>query len=1220
MSTFAVSDYTAQQQKIAADPNLSVFVSANAGAGKTHVLTERVVRLLLAGFDPSKILCLTFTKAAAAEMSNRVFARLGAWAVMDEDALAGEIAKLEGRAPKPERINQARQLFARALETPGGLKIQTIHAFCEAILHQFPLEANVAGHFEVLDDAESRLMLGEVRRRLVTGAAALASGRDAARELREAFAEALAIGGEFGFDGLLGEIVQKRDDIRRHIDEQGGLNGAIAALAAGLDIDPAADEATILSGLGPIPGLDPSACDIALHLAERSDKKTDQRLIDLLPALKAANDPSERLTVLRQIVMTQAGTRRASVATKAVTGEFPDLPERVAEAQDYVETAEDRLAALRLFRASRAALVIADALERDYALLKRRRGRLDFTDLIARTADLLTRSEAAAWVHYKLDQGIDHILIDEAQDTSPRQWQVMRQLVDEFFVGRSTHNRTRTVFAVGDEKQSIYSFQGASPHMFDLERRTVKAKADAAGLEFAPVSLNQSFRTLETVLNAVDQVFEAPESRQGLSTSGEKPVHTSARQDGEGLVEIWPTIQAESAVEPESWLDPMDEEPKSSPAYRLAQRIADQIAEWIGDPVVEKGTTRRLDAGDVMILVRKRTSFIPAMTAALRDRDISVAGADRLTITEHIAVQDLVALGRVATNFEDDLSLAALLKSPLFAFTDDELMALALSRGEREHLSAGLRKLGGEDGPGRIPDWYPDGEASERLLEKARYAIVRLDDLRNRTGFESVFTFYARILGPEGGRSKLMARLGRDTSDVIDAFLDLALAEDTAGVSGLDAFLSDLEASPPEIKREMEGGRREVRIMTTHASKGLEAPVVFLVDPGSAPFHGSHGSRLMRWEEMPGLIADQAPGFLWRASKEVESSAITALREAEKQRAEEEYRRLLYVGMTRAAERLVVCGMSGTRGPSEEAWRERVEAALLPRAQHITNEAGETMCWRIGSRRTGPVGDVLSEPHKPAARRLDLSKLEEDVPPPRPLTPSSAGAAFEADEADPDTDEAPAMSGDPDISGDEASAYVSPVLGASATPSFGIQRGLLVHRLLQHLPTVPREERKAIAEAYARRALPEAGNAHRERLLASVHRLMDDEAFAHVFAEGSRAEVAIAGMVRIGRTDYAVNGTIDRLSVTENEVLIVDFKTNRPPPQTLADVPKDYIRQLAIYRALILQIYPGRDVRAALLFTEGPHFITLDTAVMEAALGIPENGSQSKPNQGTPTA
>ncbi|MDY8108328.1 double-strand break repair helicase AddA [Fulvimarina sp. 2208YS6-2-32] len=1208
MSAFAVSDHTTQQQRIAADPNLSVFVSANAGAGKTHVLTERVVRLLLAGFDPSRILCLTFTKAAAAEMSNRVFKRLSAWATMPEADLLAQIEALEKTRPAPERIAQARQLFARALETPGGLKIQTIHAFCEAILHQFPLEANVAGHFEVLDDTESQLMLGEVKRRLITGAAALSAGREAAQDLRDAFAEALAIGGEFGFDGLLGEIVQKRDDIRRHIDGCGGLGGAVAFLAEALDIDPDEDDASIVAALGPVPGFDRSFCEVLQHVAGLSDKKTDVRLAGLLPALKDAAGPLDALHVLRQIVMTQAGGRRsvASVATKAVTGEVPDLEDRLDRAQTFVEAAEDRLAALKLFRASRAALVIADALERDYAVMKRRRGRLDFTDLIARTADLLSRSQAASWVHYKLDQGIDHILIDEAQDTSPRQWEVMRQLVDEFFVGRSSHNRTRTVFAVGDEKQSIYSFQGASPKKFDEERRAVEERAQSAGLVFRKVSLNQSFRTLQTVLGAVDTVFADPQNREGLSTSGEAPAHTSARKDGEGLVEIWPTFRADSAPEPDDWRAPMDEEPTSSPAYRLSLRIALQIKEWLGDPVVEKGEMRPLHAGDVMILVRKRTNFIPAMAAALRDADIAVAGTDRITITEHIAVQDLVALGRVATNYEDDLSLAALLKSPLFEFDDDELMALALSRGPGEHLSGGLRRLAGPEGPGRIPDVFPDGARARDLLRKAKVAIDRLDELRNRTGFQSVFAFYARILGPEGGRARLMARLGRDTGDVVDAFLDLALSEEAAGVSGLDAFLSALEQSPPEVKRQMDAGAGEVRIMTTHASKGLEAPVVFLVDPGAAPFHGSHGSRLMRWDTMPGLVDGQAPGLLWRASSKVETSAIAALREAEKRHAEEEYRRLLYVGMTRAAERLVICGTAGTRGPDENAWRERVETALKSEASEIVDASGNLCGWRIGSRRTGEAGSLRPASEELPLRTLDLSKLDDEPLPPRPLTPSSAGAAFDADAADEASAPPPGEAvGEPDEAG------LSPVLGTSAARTLGIRRGLLVHRLLQHLPTIAPEGRREIARAYAERALPGVGEEDREALLRSVHTVMEDARFAPLFSPTSRAEVAIAGTVRIGATDFAVNGTIDRLAVGAHEVLIVDYKTNRPPPRTLETVPREYIRQLAIYRALVAPLFPDRPVRAALLFTEGPHILSLDDAMMDAALRILENNSGS---------
>ncbi|MCK5933181.1 MAG: double-strand break repair helicase AddA [Fulvimarina manganoxydans] len=1203
MSALSVSERTKEQQRLATDPTRSVFVSANAGSGKTHVLTERVVRLLLSGSDPSKILCLTFTKAAAAEMANRVFKRLGAWAIASEDALAKELEALEERPPSPERIADARQLFAKALETPGGLKIQTIHAFCEAILHQFPLEANVPAHFDVLDDAESRLMLGEARRRLITGAAAAAAGEEAAAELTAAFSEALSLGGEFGLDRLLQEIVAKRDDIRRHVESCGGLEGAIALLTRALGLSPRDDEARLLSDLGEPDGFDASFRVAVLAAAETSDKKTDQTTADILSRLIDSQDGYERLALLKRLCQTQKGDPRkaSSVLTKAVAAKFPDFDERLSALQDHLKSVEDRLATLRLFRASRAALVIADAFERDYARLKRRRGKLDFTDLIARTADLLLRTEASAWVHYKLDQGIDHILIDEAQDTSPRQWQVMRQLIDEFFAGKGSHNRPRSVFAVGDEKQSIYSFQGASPHMFDEERRTVATKAEDARLGFATVTLNQSFRTVETILQAVDTVFAVPENRAGLSASGEAPTHDAARRDGPGLVEVWPVIQAESKIEPEDWTTPIDEEPKSSPAFRLAKRIADQIGDWIGDTILHRGEPKTLNAGDFLILVRNRTGFVSAMAAALRDKHIGVAGTDRLVITNHIAVQDLMALGRVVANFEDDLSLAAVLKSPLFGFTDDELMALALSRGEREHLSLGLRRLAGDEGSARIPEWFADGAPAAKLLEKAKAAMARLDDLRDRAGFESVFTFYARILGPEGGRKQLMARLGPDTADVVDAFLDLALAEEAAGVSGLDGFLADLEAAPPEIKREMEQGRREVRIMTAHASKGLEAPVVFLVDPGSAPFSHTHGARLMRWDGMAGtLYPGQAPGFLWRASKDVETAVLTGLRESERRLAEEEYRRLLYVGMTRAADRLVVCGLGGVRKPGPDVWRSRVENALAETATTIEDQDGEPIAWRIGERgkrESAPSAGPLSK-FDDAAPALDLSLLAPEDLPPRPLTPSSAGAGLETETPD---DLASAGEAASEF-GQEGAPPLSPILDGVDGPSFAIRRGLIVHRLLQHLPDIDPAERRSVAEAYLARTASDITAHHRAHLRDTVEQVLDDPSFAIAFKAQSRAEVAIGGTVRFHGADYQVSGTIDRLAVSEHEVLIVDYKTNRPPPSTIEAVPAEYVTQLAIYRALLEPLYPGRRVRAVLLFTEGPHWIELPAEVMDKTL------------------
>ncbi|NDV86439.1 double-strand break repair helicase AddA [Aurantimonas aggregata] len=1196
MTSFVGIEQTLATQARAANPTLSVFVSANAGSGKTHVLTERVVRLLLSGVEPARILCLTYTKAAAAEMSNRVFGRLARWATAAPDVLEKEIALLDGSRPDAARVAAARRLFAEALETPGGLKIQTIHAFCEAILHQFPLEANVPGHFEVLDETESAALLGEARRRLITGASATLAKDDAARLLAGAFATALSLAGEWGLDQLIDEIVRKRDAIRRHVDEAGGLAEAIDLLRRALGVPANADEASILADAWPAPGFDPEFCRSVLAVAVTSTKKTD---IDLTAGLTALLDPpaggeiqAARYQALRALCLRKDGVpcKPGSVATKHVTDFFEDFAERLELLAGHLLAIEDRLASLRLFEASRAALVLADRLERDYALLKRRRGRLDFEDLIVRTADLLTRSEAASWVHYKLDQGIDHVLIDEAQDTSPRQWQVMRQLVDEFFAGAGARNAVRTVFAVGDEKQSIYSFQGASPRMFGEERRAMERRARDAGADFEAVRLTQSFRTAAPVLAAVDKVFADPLNRQGVAFDDEAPTHHTARGDAPGLVEIWPAYVAEPQPESRDWLQPLDHEPANSPANRLARRIAAQIGAWQGDTIIHKGAPKKLSPGDFIVLVRKRSGFVAAMAKALRDEKIAVAGADRLVITDHIAVKDLMALGRTVANFEDDLSLAEVLKSPLFDFSDDELMALALSREEREPLSLGLRRLAGPDGLVRLPEFVPDDTAAA-FLAKAREALVRLDALRDRAGFETIFAFYARILGPEGGRRRLTARLGSDASEVIDAFLDLALSEEEAGMPGLDAFLSRLASAPPVLKREMDQGRGAVRIMTTHAAKGLEAPVVFLVDPGSAPFVHAHGSRLMAWGTMPGLRPGQAPGFLWRAAKELENGIVAELKETEKQLAEEEYRRLLYVGMTRAADRLVICGTAGTRGPNEAAWLPRVQAALEADCRPVEDADGSVVAWRFGDegQAAGAGPEAASTEAAPALPRpLDLSPLPAEILPPRPLSPSSAGAATEIEPAE--------------VAETISAAYVSPVLGAGETPSLAIRRGLIVHRLLQVLPELDAGEREAAAERFVAASADDMGVAEQSRLVASALAVLETPDFAPIFASGSRAEVSVVGEIRLAGRAFRVNGTIDRLAVTPEAVLIVDYKTNRPPPANLAAVAPAYVLQLALYREILKPLYPDRPILAALLFTEAPRLIPLDEATMDAAI------------------
>ncbi|KAA0968527.1 double-strand break repair helicase AddA [Aureimonas fodinaquatilis] len=1179
MSGLSVSAQTGAAQALASDPARSVFVAANAGSGKTHVLTRRVVRLLLANVQPNRILCLTYTKAAAAEMQGRVFDMLSRWTQLDDASLAQALAGLGATDISSRHLAEARRLFARALETPGGLKIQTIHAFCEAILHQFPLEANVPGHFEVLDDAGSALLLAEARRLLITGAN-LQGGSGANPALTRAFADVLELSGEDGLNRLIAECVARRDGLNEYLQGSGGLDEAIRLIAAALDVDSNAEPEAVLAPVSSPPGFDPEFRALLAAAASSSDKATDQKLADRLQIFAEAESNEQKFAALCDLAFKADGNRYAlrSIATAAVVNKLADLPDRLELLWSFLEELVDALKSARLLQASAAALTISCQLEIDYRTLKARRGRLDFEDLIVRTANLLLRREASAWVHYKLDRGIDHVLVDEAQDTSQRQWQVIRALVDEFFHGGDDQRRPRTVFAVGDEKQSIYSFQGASPAMFADERRRLEALAHGAGLPFDKVSMHQSFRSASEILLAVDHIFDADEHRRGLSSDSEKPVHATARTGQPGLVEVWPVVQPMQIAESEDWQTPIDHQPQNAPVHRLARRIAGQIDKWVGTPVTIKGETRPLNAGDVIVLVRKRSAFVGAMGAALRELGnpaIRVAGADRLTITDHLAVQDMMALGRTVSNAEDELSLAEVLKSPLFDFTDDDLMALALSRraDRPQALYLALRLLAAENGADLLPDFVVE---KDRVWRKAHYAFNRLEELRGRAGYGGVFSFYARILGPEGGRTRLASRLGRDTGEVLDAFLDLALKAESEGQSSLDSFLANLAASPPTVRREMAEAHGEVRIMTVHASKGLEAPVVFLVDPGSAAFVSQHAAKLIEWEDMPGLPPKRQPGFLWVPNKTFKNRAVETLAEREKQRAEDEYRRLFYVGLTRAADRLVVCGLTGKIETKDTTWLKQATEALGPVSTVLRDARNEITGWRFGELPQITPAALDSSPFRePALRPIDLSPLPPEKTGPRPLAPSAAGGQY-IEEAD-------------------AEAIGSPVFATAMAPEKAILRGQLTHRLLQVLPELPLQERQPAGERFLEKSAADWAQNERAALLASVTVILEDPQFAALFQPGSRAEVAIAGTVSLNGRSLPVNGLIDRLAIDGNEVLLVDYKTNRPFPARAEDVPKPHRLQLALYAALLAPLYPQHRIRAALLYTHGPALLTLNS-------------------------
>jgi ATP-dependent helicase/nuclease subunit A len=1162
-----VPDETVRRQAIASDPARSAWVSANAGSGKTHVLAQRVIRLLLAGTDPSRILCLTYTRAAAANMSDRVFGILSSWTMLPDEALGERIQAIEGRAPGRRVLDQARRLFARALETPGGLKIQTLHAFCESVLQQFPLEANIAGHFELLDPMMEEALFAAARRELLTGA----MGADAP-DLREAFAAVLDRAGEHGLDALLEAIVRERDRLRAFIDAVAVDDPPYATLFEAFDFTPGDTAAGIAAQAWPLPGFTPAYFAAYAAAVEETGAANPQKFI--LPAARlgfAEADPVRRLDHLCEGLLKGNGGAYGgnSLGTKAVRARLPDLDDRYAEATTALIAARDRLTLFRLVSSTRSAATIADWLIGRYEQLKTGRGYLDFNDLITRTVRLLSRQDAGPWVLYKLDKGIDHILLDEAQDTSPGQWHVVRRLAEEFFAGVGARpGEMRTVFAVGDEKQSIYSFQGAAPDAFAESRHLFSARVRDAELQFEDVRLTLSFRSTPDVLAAVDRVFAEPEVRRGLSADDQPIAHNAIREGVAGHVELWPSLGPGTVEEPDDWTVAVDH--ARAPAVRLAENIARTIDRWLTSGEAVGDDRRPLTAGDVLVLVRKRSAFVHALSRSLKERHIAVAGADRLNLADHIAVRDMIALGRFLLQPRDDLSLAALLKSPVFGFDEEALYRLAIDRGRGVPLRSALRAAAGTDA-------------------RCRIVAETLDRWANEAAYRRPFEFYAGVLGRDGIRARMVGRLGRDAGDILDEFLTFALAQERTGLPGLEMFLATLDQAAPEIKREMDQSRDEVRIMTVHAAKGLEAPVVFLVDGGAQPFSHTHQPVLLPFRPK-GAHAAAPFWYLWRASGDLKCETSKALETAIAERADDEYRRLLYVGMTRAEDRLVVCGLHGKKQPQPTTWhsivtralsaapeaREQVDPVVGPVVRFAVTRSDDTPAVASASRSAAPAEAVIF----PEDLRRELPPVPE---PPRPLAPSGASALWIETEAQP-------------VDGR------SPVLDTASDPGFAVRRGIALHRLLQALPDIEPDGRTAAASRYLDRVADDWPDGERERALSAVLAVLDAPDHAGLFAPGSRAEVSVMGKVEVRGVLRAVAGKIDRIAVGETEVLIVDYKTGLPGPSGSEAVPMAYVAQLALYRALLLPLYPGRAVRAALLYTEVPRLVPLADHRLDAAL------------------
>ncbi|WP_298913919.1 double-strand break repair helicase AddA [uncultured Algimonas sp.] len=1135
-------------QRIAADPSAPRMVNANAGSGKTKVLVDRVSRILLQGTDPDKILCLTYTRAAASEMQERLFDKFSEWSIAPDAVLKAALGELHGM-PYPDvrpalDIDRVRTLFARALETPEGLKVMTIHAFCERIIARFPIEAGIMPGFSPLDDADGREMLAESRMRLL----------ERAREddgLSAALHRLTRLKADSTLDDLLYGVARDFDRTKAW-QRSGGLSNF--RRRAGLEESDTEESLSAFAWTG----MDHD--HLALYAEEAIDAGGHAKKFgEAIQAALLADDPVTAFALYSQPFFTQKGTLTSQLPAKGFQERDPfigpDSPE-----QRRVARMRALLQAARLADRTEAVLSLGYALGADHARAKHQARGLDFNDLIVKTRDLLRRKDVSDWIAYKLDGGVEHVLLDEAQDTSPTQWEIIDAVTAPFAHDAPDRDAPpRTFFAVGDPKQSIYRFQGAAPSIFTESIRT-------RGGEEGEVRLRMSFRSAQDVLDVVDALFVDQGGIQAMFDAhivpdAADPVRHVAHRDDAGLVELWPLAPRAEPLEDKAPWDttPVDQRSDGDPRIVLARTIAEQIAHWLerAEPVFDRkaGTHRPMHAGDILILVQKRVGgLFDALIKALKEEGLPVAGADRLVLQDATIVRDLLAITRFVLLPGDCLSLAEALKSPLFGLTDDQLFALCVDRGDMTLWQA--------------------------VQARAPQLATHLQAMRNDAAL-APYDFYARLLdrrNPAGStyREALFRRLGMEANEALEAFLATALSHQQRQAPGLQRFLQAFTADEIEIKRDKDPAGGEIRVMTVHGAKGLEAPVVFLPDTTRVPTARSGG-----------LIPDGEDGFILAPSQAESFDLADTLKREDHAEAMREYMRLLYVAMTRAESRLVLCGHA--HGKAEEGFAEgswyHWFLRTLPHLDGVTAFAtafdGEGRQGLRYGRRPDRAETHASDP-------VGVAALPDwiDVPaaPERRITQTATPSAL-LDRAEP--------------------------MGRG--PGGGrFLRGILIHKLLEMLPDHPPARRPDLAAKIVG-DYPDFVQSEREAILREVFGVLDDPDFADVFAEGSRAEVSLAGRVETIRGgDVFLTAQVDRLHVTTDTVYLVDYKSNPSPPDHADDVDDAYLAQMAAYRELARAIWPDRHVRCGLLWTDAPSLMWLPDDVMDAVLtqvnGLPTSG------------
>lgn len=1162
-------------QRKASDPAASVWVTASAGTGKTKVLTDRVLRLMLTGAQPDQVLCLTFTKAAASVMTNRIRDELANWATCDDKVLAEKLTKLQGKKPDAATTKRARQLFAEFLDAHGGMRIQTIHSFSQSLIRRFPIESGIPPYFDVMDDQTAAEMLRESQADIL---------RRIQREPDTPLAKAVNMVtpevSEDDFAALIGELTYRRGQLLAIFGEHGGMEKTVDAVYGHLGALRGVDTATMMKQFNSAEGLQGKAPDMDA-LKQAADILAGGSASDLEKAkiIKAwIMHPNDRVEIFQDyasVFLTKDGDMRKRLTTKATAGAQDILEQEAKRLMDGIET----ISTMNVARGTESILRLTSAILERYAEKKRSLNYLDYDDLVHSANKMMKEDNAAGWVLQKLPGNLKHILIDEAQDTNPDQWQLVSAIAEEFFTNPARKkSKDHTIFVVGDEKQSIFSFQRADPKEFARRKKMFGALVQKSGGKWREVDMEIAFRSSPAITQAVDAVFANPEASDGLfdqDEAADKQVrHDPFRRGQAGMVELHPIIRAEKTEEAKPWSLPLTREDVSDPAADLADQIADQIKDWLDKGEQLPSRKRPVNPADIMILVRRRSAFVDHMVRALKKRDIPVAGADRMSLREQIVVMDLVALGETLLFPKDDYKLASVLKCPLIGMTDKQLEDLAVNRPA--DLWTALQEKAAEPKADAI--YKKSWEYLSTLQE-------RLNDSRPYEFYSSVM-MEACPAHQKSGLYAMYSRLGFEAEDPLVEFMNAVERFEKIHVPNLQGFLAWLDAGEAEVKREinLNAEAPRVHIMTVHGAKGLEAPIVILPDTTGVPSDNTRARPKFLWPEGERTVP------LWVPRADLESKAFTAEREKAEKDRDREFRRLLYVAMTRAADRLYVYGSQNRDKLNEKSWYGLIAKGMQ---ENLAGQVSEVDLPVANDNKTVEEAKAVPAAKDDAPEQVPEKILRFEIKQTANAQPDgvkplgkkrTTGIPVWAREM-PKADQTPIEKFRPSEYKATADNYSAASPLESADEMYHRTLGTVVHNLFEFLPGLPEAEREAAAKKFLAKPAWALSEKDQEQSLKQVMSILTDPEFGKLFGPNSRAEVSITGLFNKDGEKQMMSGQIDRLVVDDKTVTIVDFKNSRKVPKDQNGVQTKYIMQLAAYRLALKEIYPDKQIKCALLYT-----------------------------------